>query len=73
MTTNFDRVLEEVYDKCHKKFGNVITPYEPDLLTQARQGNPHCLFKLHGDIGPEIHDIKKLVFTMYIIYQHCIL
>ncbi len=63
MTTNFDRVLEEVYDKCHKKFGNVITPYEPDLLTQARQGNPHCLFKLHGDIGPEIHDIKKLVFT----------
>ena len=63
MTTNFDRVLEEIYDKCHKKFGNVITPYEPDLLTQARQGNPHCLFKLHGDIGPEIHDIKKLVFT----------
>lgn len=63
MTTNFDRVLEEVYDKCHKKFGNVITPYEPDLLIQARQSNSHCLFKLHGDIGPEIHDIKKLVFT----------
>lgn len=63
MTTNFDRVLEEVYDKCHKKFGNVITPYEPDLLAQARQNNSHCLFKLHGDIGPEIRDIKKLVFT----------
>lgn len=63
MTTNFDRVLEEVYDKCHAKFGKVITPYEPDLLTQSRQSNPHCLFKLHGDIGPEIHDIERLVFT----------
>ncbi len=63
MTTNFDRVLEEVYDRCHVKFGNVITPYDPDLLTQARQVNPHCLFKLHGDIGPEVYDIKRLVFT----------
>lgn len=63
MTTNFDRVLEEVYDRCHKKFGKVINPYEPDLLSQSRQNNPHCLFKLHGDIGPEIHDIDRLVFT----------
>ena len=63
MTTNFDRVLDEVYDRCHTKFGKIITPYEPDLLTQSRQNNPHCLFKLHGDIGPEIHDIERLVFT----------
>lgn len=63
MTTNFDRVLEEVYDRGHAKFGKVITPYEPDLLAQSRQNNPHCLFKLHGDIGPEIHDIDRLVFT----------
>ena len=63
MTTNFDRVLEEVYDRCHTKFGKIITPYEPDLLTQSRQDNPHCLFKLHGDIGPEIHDIERLIFT----------
>lgn len=63
MTTNFDRVLEEVYDRCRVKFGKVITPYEPDLLTQIRQSNPHCLFKLHGDIGPEVHDIERLIFT----------
>ncbi|MBD5471097.1 MAG: hypothetical protein HDR19_08295 [Lachnospiraceae bacterium] len=63
MTTNFDRVLEEVFDKCHKKFEKVITPYEPDLLTQSRQNNPRCLFKLHGDIGPDIHDIERLIFT----------
>ena len=63
MTTNFDRVLEEVYDRCHTKFGKIITPYEPDLLAQSRQNNPHCLFKLHGDIGPEIHDIERLIFT----------
>jgi len=63
MTTNFDRVLEEVYDKCHIKFGNIITPNNPDLLTQSRQSNPHCLFKLHGDIGPEIHDIGQLIIT----------
>ncbi len=63
MTTNFDRVLEEVYDKGRAKFGNVLTPYDCALLTQARQGNPHCLFKLHGDIGPEVHDIDRLVLT----------
>ncbi len=63
MTTNFDRVLEEVYDRHHKKFGKIISPYEPDLLTQMRQCTPHCLFKLHGDIGPEIRDIERMVFT----------
>lgn len=63
MTTNFDRVLEETYDRCRSKFGNVVTPYEPDHLAQIRQSNPHCLFKLHGDIGPEVHDIERLIFT----------
>lgn len=63
MTTNFDRVLEEVYDRCHAKFEKIVSPYELDILAQVRQSSPHCLFKLHGDIGPEIHDIGKLVFT----------
>lgn len=63
MTTNFDRVLEEVYDRCHAKFEKIVSPHESDILAQVRQSSPHCLFKLHGDIGPEIHDIGKLVFT----------
>lgn len=63
MTTNFDRVLEEVYDRCHVKFGKVASPHEADILAQIRQTNPHCLFKLHGDIGPETYDIDRLVFT----------
>lgn len=63
MTTNFDRVLEEVYDRCHVKFGKIVSPYEPDILAQIRQTNPHCLFKLHGDIGPDTYDIGRLVFT----------
>lgn len=63
MTTNFDRVLEEVYDKQQKKFEKVISPYEPDLLTQIRQRNLHCLFKLHGDIGENTIAADKLVFT----------
>ncbi len=63
MTTNFDRVLEEVYDRCHVKFGRVVSPHEPDILSQIRQAAPHCLFKLHGDIGPDTYDIDKLVFT----------
>lgn len=37
MTTNFDRVLEEVYDRGHAKFGNIITPYDADRLTQIRR------------------------------------
>lgn len=63
LTTNFDRVLEEIYEECKVKFGKIITPYEQDILSQIRQTNPHCLFKLHGDIGPETHDAKKLIFT----------
>ncbi len=63
MTTNFDRVLEEVYDRCHVKFGRDVSPHEPDILSQIRQAAPHCLFKLHGDIGPDTYDIDKLVFT----------
>lgn len=63
MTTNFDRVLEEVYDRCHVKFGRIVSPHEPDILSQIRQAAPHCLFKLHGDIGPDTYDIDKLVFT----------
>ena len=63
MTTNFDRVLEEVYEQHQTKFGKVVNPFEPDILTQIRQKNSHCLFKLHGDIGPDTHDIEKLVFT----------
>lgn len=63
ITTNFDRVLEEVYEKQDRKFGQTVTPYDLDLLTQARQKNPHFLFKLHGDIGPELHDADRLVFT----------
>lgn len=63
MTTNFDRVLEEVYNKHRASFGRIINPYEPDVLTQVRQGGAHSLFKLHGDIGPDTHDIEKLVFT----------
>lgn len=63
MTTNFDRVLEEVFNKNHAKFENVVDPYELDLLTQLRQKNLHCLFKLHGDISENTIAADKLVFT----------
>lgn len=63
MTTNYDRVLEEVYDKNCAKFEKVVSPYEPDILTQLRQRNIHCLFKLHGDIGENTISADKLVLT----------
>lgn len=63
MTTNFDRVLEEVYQDHRLEFEKIVSPYEPDLLTQMRQKRPHCLFKLHGDIGRDTISMDKLVFT----------
>lgn len=63
ITTNFDRVLEEVYSKHQVGFEKAINPYDTDILNQILQSNSHCLFKLHGDIGESTISADKLVFT----------
>ena len=63
MTTNFDRVLENVYLNWNNKLIQTVTPKQQDRLAQLRQNQSLGLFKLHGDIGNETVSIDDLVFT----------
>ncbi len=63
MTTNFDRVLENIYLNRSGKSIQVVTPNQQDRLEQLRQNQSLGLFKLHGDIGSETISINDLVFT----------
>lgn len=63
MTTNFDRVLENIYLNRSGKSIQVVTPNQQDRLEQLRQNQSLGLFKLHGDIGSETVSINDLVFT----------
>lgn len=63
ITTNFDRVLEIVYEKQNKRFDSVIFPKEKELQNKTYQGNRHALLKIHGDIGNEMVKYSSIVFT----------
>ena len=63
ITTNFDQVLETVYQKCNGTQLQRVLPKQTELLSQLRQKDALCLFKLHGDIGRDATTIDDLVFT----------
>lgn len=62
VTTNFDRVLETVYELQGAKFDTVILPNRQELQDQLRQGERHGLLKLHGDIGSETLEYSSIIF-----------
>ena len=63
VTTNFDRVLETVYQKQNKDFDTVILPGRKELHNQLQQGLRHGLLKIHGDIGRETLEYSSIIFT----------
>ena len=62
ITTNYDRVLERAYRLLNVEFDSVFAP-DSDLADMVSQQNLHCLFKLHGDIGKETLNGKKLILS----------
>ena len=62
ITTNYDRVLEHVYRIQGIPFDHVFGP-DSSLATLIGQQNLHCLFKIHGDIGTETLDGRKLILS----------
>ena len=64
ITTNYDRILEHAYGLQGVKFDNgcVFTP-DSDMAGMVNQKNLHCLFKIHGDIGKETLDGRKLILS----------
>ena len=63
ITTNFDRVLESIYQSWRSEPIQIVTPNQQDRLAQLRQNRSLGLFKLHGDIGSDTVSIDDLVFT----------
>jgi hypothetical protein len=49
VTTNFDGVLERVFEEAGTPFESVISGPRPDLTVLALHQNQHVLVKLHGD------------------------
>ena len=62
VTTNYDRVLEHVYRMRGIAFDGVFCP-DSDLAAMTAQQDLHCLFKIHGDIGKEVLDRRKLILS----------
>jgi SIR2-like protein len=49
VTTNFDRVLERVFEVHGVPFQSIVSGPRPDLIVDALHGNRRVLIKLHGD------------------------
>lgn len=60
LTTNYDRLLEKIYNDAGAKFTAVICPhtdYQHDQAAGGVQGNEHLLLKFHGDAEDVTHAI----------------
>lgn len=63
ITTNFDRLLEVVYQNHNHNFENTILPYRQELAEAMNQRNLHTLVKLHGDVSDHAVEWNSIVFT----------
>ena len=61
ITTNFDRILERVYENTQNKFDEVLTPIRTEKIKQCEDKDIRFLFKIHGDISKKA--IEDIVFT----------
>lgn len=57
LTTNYDRVLETVYDRSGEKFTNIVCGAHIDESARAISQNHRALIKLHGDVYERSHRI----------------
>jgi hypothetical protein len=53
LTTNFDRVLETVFDEAGRRFDECVVGAPPSRVAQALHVNVALLWKLHGDFKGE--------------------
>lgn len=53
LTTNFDRVLETVFDEAGRRFDECVAGAPPSRVAQALHVNVALLWKLHGDFKNE--------------------
>lgn len=63
ITTNFDRIVERAYAMHNLPFESVVHPNQQERQNQMLQGDRHCLFKIHGDIGSDVPSYNGIAFT----------
>jgi hypothetical protein len=51
VSTNFDRVLEHVFDGAGTPFSAIASGANARVLEDALERGSRCLFKIHGDLG----------------------
>lgn len=60
ITTNFDRILEEVFASAGRSFERVVWGVTEDTVIRALTNDAHVLVKLHGDVA----DRQNRVLTL---------
>ena len=65
ITTNYDMIIETVYQNHNLLFRHRLSPGNPSLLNQTMaQGNvKHAIYKAHGEINDDTIDNEAIVFT----------
>ena len=69
ITTNYDRLLEQVYSENGRPFENEYT-HNSHAALAAAQRSLHFLFKIHGDIGSKYVNEDDIVFTAESYNRH---
>jgi len=60
ITTNFDHVLENIFEKYNCEFEYKVLGAKVDLVPEALQGSKRFLLKIHGDVDDRTERILTL-------------
>ena len=60
ITTNFDHVLENIFEKYNCRFEHKVWGAKVDLVPEALQGSKRFLLKIHGDVDDRTERILTL-------------
>lgn len=63
LTTNFERMAEEVYRCAGVPFLDVLSPTDSDTLPVLRQQRAHGILYLHGYVSEKLTHYDRLVFS----------
>jgi hypothetical protein len=63
ITTNFDHVLEQVFEAAGQPFDTIIAGPQPDVIINAIHQNERALLKIHGDC-------RDRTFTVFTVEEY---
>ena len=63
LTTNLERMQEEIFRHYDVPFDSVLNPTDSDILTVLKQKRAHGILYLHGCVSGDLTDYSRLVFS----------